>query len=168
MDTLINIGALLLVFFMGVVIWDIIPGTKKNSDPFKKPFLIRLWKWMQMWDAWLYTGPILTAIFIGVGIAGQAIFKTEEGSAFGFYDPSALHRALLAGVIHTLLNGLVLFFGYMNRRGYYRYFYRNRPGSGSASVKDDFTSISPLHRILIYHGVNGFQVVVYLIIFWLI
>ena len=118
----------------------------------------KLRRFIQMWDV-IWAPLAAFGAFVFVGLVLQGIFRTEEGSSAGFYDPSFIQAGFYATALVVLFSGAALFGKWLNFRGYWRYIY-----SKESSSKEDFKQLTPWQKFFISHFSYYFYVVVMLIV----
>lgn len=112
---------------------------------------------------WLWSPLLAFAFFVGSGVAIQWLFRTEEGSAAGFYDPSMWQAAVYAAGVVVLFSGAATVGNIVNFRGYWRYIY-----SRESSIKEDFRQLKPWQKFLVSHFSFYFYLLAMLAVFSLL
>jgi len=112
---------------------------------------------------WLWSPLLAFIFFILTGLGIQYIFKTEDGSAAGFYDASFWQAAVYAVGVVVMFSGAGMVGMLVNFKGYWRYIY-----SKDSTIRDDFKKLQPWQKFLITHFSFYFFILVMLIVFSLL
>ncbi len=128
------------------------------KDNFKDFGVGNIWKQIKLWSP-IFMAPVFVVLFVVIGVGFQEVFKTEDGeTAFGFYDPSAIHRAILASSIMEIVNLFFLFTFWWMFRGLFKWFYLNKDETKSSSYKDwgDLSAMNRFTIFMVMYAVNVF------------
>jgi hypothetical protein len=112
---------------------------------------------------WMWSPLLAFAAFIGSGVGIQWLFRTEEGSAAGFYDPSFFQAAVYSAGVIVLFSGAAQLGHIVNFKGYWRYIYRK-----DSPIRDDFKNLTPWQKFFFSHFPFFFYLAAMLFVFSLL